>query len=140
MKQSDDIKFVARHYRKDAFNPNDAWRRMGIAPTRRRWSAWRTAAAAALLLAFGATAGIMIYNNQQSAPEPQPLELTVRAIDFNSATLTQVVAEIHRVYGVEVTGLPANADSIIVTMHYEGSAASLITRLNETFDLKLSLK
>lgn len=140
MKQKDNIEFVTRHYRPGAFDTRKAWQRTGIGTPRRR--VWQWAAAVGVLLAVSATAGIvhrMHTDSQNDAPQSAtiPADEVSRPINFDAAPLPRVVAEIERVYGVKVTNLPPNAHTIVVTMHYEGTVASLIATLNETFDINL---
>lgn len=140
--------FVARHYREGAFSERDAWRRLGIdvEPRVSRWRRWRVAAGIAVAVALGATAALVAY--RPATPEPAaavqtapPVDLihTPHPITFDNATLPQVVAEIKKVYDVELSGLPADPERIVVTMHYDGSAADLVATLNDTFDLNLKI-
>lgn len=64
----------------------------------------------------------------------------VRAIDFDNASLTDVIAKINEVYGISVTNLPANADSYRLSLHYEGNVVELVETINDILDTELTIK
>lgn len=108
---------------------------------------WVAAASVGAMLALGATAGFLFTHHSApeavvaAAPAPvaaeQPVGLHV--LDFKEAALPAVVAEIAKVYGVEVIGLPAKPETYLVTIHYEGDVEGLVAALNETLDIHLKL-
>lgn len=143
-----DIRFVASRYRRGAFSTEKAWRRMGLV-SHSWWSKNRIAAAVAGLVFMSATAAVIVY--RYSAPdtpvatsvmvkEDKSPAMAIRVLDFDNATLTTVVAEIRKVYGVEVENLPEDADSSRLTLHYEGNACDLIERINEILDTNLEIR
>lgn len=148
-----DIKFVTRHWRKGAFSTDKAWNRLGIGrvSTRSgfRWTKSRIAAAVAAVVVLGATAAIVI---RQSAYAPAPEIETaqessfetrvaaVKVIEFDNAPLSDVADEIRKVYGIEVTGLPEDADSIRLSLRYEGNVRGLVESINEILDTNLKIK
>lgn len=144
MKQHD-IDFVARHYRKDAFNISQGWRRLALT-SHGSWRRMRVAAAVSVLLALGATATIILTRPAQKpveteitveTPSAASLLTVVRAIDFDDAPLTDVVNEIYNVYGVEIGNLPENAAALRLSLHYEGNVEDLIASINEILNCEL---
>lgn len=148
MDLDNDVKFVVRHYRKEAFSTDKGWRRLGIA-TQSWWRRGRVAAAVAAVIAVGATAAIYVSDRSVTkSAEVTVMEKTVgestlsavRAIDFDNAPLTAVAEEIQRVYGVEIENLPAGADDYRLTLHYEGNVKDLIGHINDILDTNLQLR
>lgn len=153
--QDSDIKFVVRHYRKGAFVIKRGWRSLGI---RRKISIYqKVAACSAALITLSAAAVIYFHfsspeqtvpkinqpapikgNIRQSLPA-QPAEAVVSSVFFDNAPLTVVIEEIETVYGVQVSNLPDNADSYMLTLHYEGDAADLVATINELLEINLIL-
>ena len=142
-----DLKFIARHYRKGMFAVGPALRRV-----KGRKAAWwtrtRIAAACAVAAIFTATAAIFVYHNNFTEAEPSvtetgqsaiPAAEIVRVIDFEQAPLTDVVARIREVYGVEVTNLPADAAQYELSLHYEGSALDLVETINDILDTDMKV-
>lgn len=132
------IDFVARHYRRGAFSAKAGWRRLGISSPLRWYR--RVAAAVAVAAVLGATA-TFIYRQYDAESRPDVVlevqtrsRYAVRAIDFDDAPLSVVVAEIEAVYGVKVAGLPDDADSYTLTLHYEGNADELVAAINDILD------
>ncbi len=155
-KGNNNIDFVARHYRTGGFNVKSALTSMGL---RRmwRWSPARIAAVAGLALVMSATAAVMIhqvYFSSRLEPVPvsesdvapktrtpsQPVLSEVRTIDFEDAPLSSVVAEIKAVYGVEVAGMPDNADSYRLTLHFEGNIQELVDCVNDILGTDMYIK
>lgn len=149
MKKRDDIDFIARHYRHGRFSVNDGWKRLGIdSPSRLR--PIRTAAAIAVAVVMTAAAALIYHNYQPIGNDTTPEAPTcvenintgagiAKIIDFENTPLTQVVEQIERVYEVKVTGMPADAGTYRLSLHYEGTAADLLETINEILgtDLKL---
>ncbi len=145
------IKFVVRHYRRNAFAPRRAWTRMGLRKQSGTRSILKIAAAAAVLVAVTATAAVLIRNAYFSNSSPEEIRniqptlqesplATVHAIDFDNAPLPIVIDRINEVYGIEITNLPADAGSHRLTLHYEGNAAELVETINEILDINLLIK
>ena len=146
MKENKDIRFIARHYRKGLFAVEPALRR--IKGTRSAWwTRTRIAAACAVAAILTATAAIFVHNDYFSQHEPsadtaQPAisaAQVVRVIDFEGAPLTDVVAKIREVYGVEIVGLPADPDQYTLSLHYEGSALDLVETINDILDTDMTV-
>lgn len=146
--KDDNIDFVTRHYREGAFESSSAWRRMGFGFAFGR--VLKVAAASAGLVALTASA-ILLWRNDfsfDSSRQNEPVEqhqvvepaLAVKVIDFDNAPLPAVVRQIREVYGVEVSGLPEDADRYRLTLHFEGNAADLVESINELLHLELTLE
>ena len=142
-----DLRFIVRHYRKGMFKTEAALRRVKGAKAV-WWTRTRIAAACAVAAIFTATAAVFVYRNNfsdtgPSIPETErqaiPAAEIVRVIDFEEATLTKVVAKIREVYGVEVTGLPADPDRYVLSLHYEGSALDLVETINDILDTDMKV-
>ena len=146
MKENKDIRFIARHYHKGLFAVEPALRR--IKGTRSAWwTRTRIAAACAVAAILTVTAAIFVHNDYFSQHEPsadtaQPAisaAQVVRVIDFEGAPLTDVVAKIREVYGVEIVGLPADPDQYTLSLHYEGSALDLVETINDILDTDMTV-
>lgn len=131
-----DIDFVARHYRKGLFSVDAGWRRLGLRPFA-FWRRMRVAAAVAAAVALSATAAIIYREYSAADAERQPVPVVVaspldevKVIDFENASLAQVVDEIEAVYGVKVDNLPPDAGGYALSLHYEGSPVDLIDVIN----------
>lgn len=144
-----DIDFIARRYREGRFAIEPALRRIRPA-VRRWWSPVRIAAASIAVVVMGATAAILV-RNAYHAELPEPTEQaparqevrtyrSVSVIDFEDTPLPVVVDRIRDVYGVEVVNLPENADSLMLSLHYEGSAPDLIETVNEILDIEMRIE
>ena len=141
------VKFIARHYRKGMFKVEPALRR--IKGTKAVW--WtraRIAAACTIAAILTATAAVFVHNgyfssNNQTIHDMEQPDVTaaqiIRVIDFEEAPLTDVVAKIREVYGVEVTGLPDNPDQYTLSLHYEGSALDLVETINDILDTDMTV-
>ncbi|MDE6297336.1 MAG: hypothetical protein K2L89_05765 [Muribaculaceae bacterium] len=146
--EDNNIDFVAKHYRKDAFSSEKALPRMGFA-INRRWRHFRIAAVVVSIVTVTAVASIIIHNEYTSEKEvievlEQPVvkgDLTaVKVIDFDNASLPVVIEEIKKIYGVEVIGVPDNAESYHLSLHYEGNVTDLVETINEILELHLTLE
>lgn len=146
MKHEENIRFVARHYRRDAFDTRRAL--AAVIGRSGWWTPLRSAAAAILLIALGATATIIVRNNlapasteavEQTILPADPIHVS-SVIDFDATPLPDVVTRIEEVYGIQVTGLPSDASDMTLTLHYEGPADELIEAINETLGTRLDIK
>lgn len=103
----------------------------------------RVAAAIASVVVLSAV-GAIVYH-RYSLPEapatvqPEISAERVRVIDFEDAPLPTVVAKISEVYGVEVTGMPDNADDYRLSLHYEGNAGALVETINEILGTNMAV-
>ena len=143
------IEFIARHYRRGAFDSRSAWLRLGIASPIAWWRRGKVAAAVAAGAILTASAAILCYEGlhtqpeapaqqQTAAPAPSPLK-AVKAIDFTDAMLPAVLREIRSTYGVEIHNVPENAASYRLTLHYEGNAADLVATINEILGTEMTV-
>lgn len=148
-KDHKDIDFIASRYRDGLFRTENALNR--IRPRRRRgWTPLHTAAAIAAGLVLTATAALVVHHNYGIESRERmesginvtddPDEIVVRVIDFEDAPLTQVVAEIRIVYGVEVTNMPGNPEDYRLSLHYEGTAEELVGTINEILETDLQIR
>lgn len=140
-----DIDFVARHYSKGRFSAAAGWRSLGIGRVS-LWRRFRIAAAIAGIIVVSATAAV-VYRQYHvaddmpqtvTAPAVSPLE-EVRVIDFDNASLEEVVREIETVYGVEVENLPADGGRYELSLHYQGTPADLIEVINEILGTEMTV-
>lgn len=63
----------------------------------------------------------------------------VKVIDFENTPLPEVVERIKEVYGVDVSGVPADAAGYRLSLHYQGEADDLISVINDILgtDMKI---
>lgn len=149
MKDKDSLDFVSRHYREDAFNASDGWKRLGI--KRFHWSAFKIAASVGALVAVSATAAILFGDFKKAdsdivtTPGIEPIESEsrtpiVRTIDFDDTPLPDVLKKISEVYSVSVVNLPEDAESFRLTLHYEGNAVDLIETINDILGTEMTVE
>lgn len=143
--KNEEVYFIARHYRKGRFSPEAAWRRLGIAPTS-GWRRYRVAAAVAAMFILSATATVLYMNHrlndvpQQTVPVETVSPLTeVKVIDFENAPLPEVVRKIESVYGVTVEGIPESSEGYVLSLHYEGTPADLISVINDILETEMTV-
>lgn len=144
----ENIDFVARHYRQGAFDVRESLKKIKGGMERRRIYVRAAAVAAVLLVAAGASA--LWYKLSERAQEPEDIVAaevtttagpeTVRVIDLQDAPLAEVVDSVESIYGVKVGGTGTDADSVRLTLRYEGTAAEIIELINDDFDLKLYIE
>lgn len=150
-KFDESLDFVTQNYRRGAFSASRAWARMRLPGVRPWWMMqWRGVAAAVAVVALAATACIYTWVVPGTAddvqPEPPVMQVAapvsenrIERIEFSDEPLSVVVAEIERVYGVNVVNEPETGD-YRVTLSYEGNAAELIETINELFGLNLEVQ
>ncbi len=137
---------MARHYKTGKFSTDKGWKRLGIA-TAARLPRLRVAAVIASAIVLSAAAALVYHQLtltdtpvvEQPMPHAEPAKV-VKAIDFEDTPLSTVISTIRETYGVEITGVPENADSRRLSLHYEGSAAGLIETINEILDTNMAVK
>ncbi|MDE6276705.1 MAG: hypothetical protein K2M06_01205 [Muribaculaceae bacterium] len=147
MDELKEITFIARHYRKGRFDLEGALKR--VRPQSGfRFRFAKIAAASAIVIAISAAAAIMIRTEffshrpaqtEQTAPAPSAAEAAVKVLDFEATPLPIVVEEIQKTYGVEVTGIPEDADRYTLSLHYEGTASDLVETINEILDIDMKI-
>lgn len=148
------IRFVASHYDSDAFSKMRKKEMLTAITGHRSFfpilsARWRAAAAVAVV-ALVASASVLLIQNLSDRPdtpaaiETVPAETTVTpasvesaVIDYTDAPLKDVVADIERIYGVTVTGVPDY--EIRLTIHYEGDAEDVVETINELLGTKLKI-
>lgn len=143
--KSKEIDYIARRYRKGYFSPDSGWRRLRIAPVP-HWKRYRVAAAVAATIVLSATAAL-IYQEYKTVNVPQQtVETTVasslaevRVIDFENASLIDVVRKIEEVYGVKVENLPEQGDEYELSLHYEGTPTDLISVINDILGTQMTV-
>ena len=143
--ENKDIDFIARHYRKGTFRIKTGWHRLGLAPVS-LWKRYRVAAAVASVVVLSATAALIYqeYRNidipQQSVQTPVTCPLAeVKVIDFENASLDEVVKKIEEVYNVKVENLPDKDKGYQLSLHYEGTPTDLIYVINDILDTQMTV-
>lgn len=142
---SKDIDFVARHYRKGLFSVRSGWRRLGIG-TAVRIRRLRIVAAIAAMVILSGTAAIIYRNNRAEDVQEQSVPVRtvgsldeVKVIDFEDASLTDVVAKIESTYDVKVGGLPESPEEYRLSLHYEGTPVDLIATINDILGTQMTV-
>ncbi|MDE5870460.1 MAG: hypothetical protein K2H22_00725 [Muribaculaceae bacterium] len=148
--QNKDIDFIVAHFREDALQPEQNWRRFKVIVGLRRRRIG-VAAAIASIIVISATAAIFTYR-EYSAPYvgPEPAhEVTVHEIYpadvpklmvFESTCLSEVVETVECEYGVKIGNVPYNADEYVLTLRYEGTPEELIEAINEILGTRLTVE
>ena len=143
--ENKDIDFIARRYRKGRFRADAGWRRFGITPLS-IWKRYRVAVAVAATVVLSATAAL-IYHEYQTVDIPQqsveirsvcPLA-EIKVIDFENASLSDVVKKIEEVYNVKVENLPGNDKVYRLSVHYEGTPTDLIGVINDILNTQMTV-
>lgn len=152
--ENKDIDFVARHYRRGLFDTGKAWKALGIRRSGllRRW---QIAASVAVIAVAGAVSAVVIITRpevpqmpqqdvRQTAPTTeQPSSVKADesiVIDFDNATLTEIVSRIETEYGVNVEGVPDIASDIRLTLHFEGNVDDLVDTINAMLDTEMTVE
>lgn len=141
--ENKDIDFIARRYRKGRFKADAGWRRFGITPLS-IWKRYRVAAAVAATVVLSATAAL-IYQEYRTVDMPQQTMETpaisplaeIKVIDFENASLPDVVKKIEEIYNVKVENLPENDNVYRLSLHYEGTPTDLIDVINDILDTQM---
>lgn len=159
---------MARFWRPGAFDASAALRALGfdnpdsessaqlnaqLPPTpvsasfgRRRRRAWVAAAASAAALIAAATFYFAGRPETTEVPAPQPVvvqptvpaEAVSARIEFTDASLTTVVKQIEKTYGVRITNVPEG--DYRLTLSYEGTAADLVATINDILSIHLTIE
>lgn len=151
-KNEESLQFVARHFQDDTLLSRPGWRYFKLTHNllKSRFTFSRSVAAACIgVIVLAASASIYFFalSSKDSAPEgnfsaPEPLpsvsfeEKSLR-IEFQDATLKQVVAEIERAYGVTISNLPS--EEMKITISYEGTAEDVVETINALLDINLTI-
>lgn len=130
----DNLKFVARYYRRGAFDVSRGLWRLGL--RRAVWSGRRVAAgmaaaavlAASALLYRASTPDVPQTPLHEQAPATPVVHKSCR-MEFADMPVRDVAAEIEKAYGVHVQNLPAQ--DYRLTLSYEGTAEDLVETINE---------
>ncbi|MDE7081882.1 MAG: DUF4974 domain-containing protein [Muribaculaceae bacterium] len=141
-----DIDFIARRYRKGRFDADTGWSGLGLTPPPSRWKRYRVAAAVAATVVLSATAAL-IYHTYRAVEMPHHTVQTpainslveVKVIDFENASLAEVVKRIEEVYNVKVGNLPENDKDYRLSLHFEGTPTDLIDLINDILDTQMTV-
>ena len=143
--ETKEFDFVARFYKKGSFNKDAAWSRVGINTTF-RWNRLKVAAAIAALLVVSASAALIYHQyksetaiNKVVEPVNSASLTEVKFIDFENASLTEIVREIESVYNVKVENLPATTSDYNLSLHYEGTPIDLIESINDILGTQMTV-
>lgn len=147
MKERDEIGFVARHYSKERFHTDEAWKRLGIggAPW---WRRAKVAAAVGATIFLSATAALVyhqygIESSESGVKDEMERVLpgyAVSVIDFENTPLPQVIERIRKVYGVEIADVPEDAGEYSLSLHYSGNAYDLVEIINDTLGTEMKVE
>ncbi len=145
------IGFVSRHYDREAFDEKTYLRAIvgnNVSRLHLRPLHFAAAIAGAVLVA---SACVLIYDRIAERPvqpaetivpeKPEAsVETVVRSerVEFNDASLGDVIDRIEKVYGVKVTDVPK--EDYRLTLSYEGTAADLVATINELLGTDLQIK
>lgn len=147
-KTEQSMDFVGAHYREGSFDKKRAWRRLGV---NRIW--WRrpgaiAASVAAIVVAASACVLVFVPSGRREEVHVAPLSVPAveqavapvaksTHIEFNDATLPEVVDAIERTYGVKIENVPQQSDNI--TLSYDGTAADLVETLNALLGCRMTI-
>lgn len=145
------LDFVVKFYRPGAFRP-DGW---FIAPPLPFWR--RHAVAIGIIgIALAAVAAVTTYVvvSREDTPAETPVETPttpsvlpdtvpviteeVRKVEFNDATLPEVVEAIEATYGVKVSGETSGQPRL--TLSYQGTAEDLTATINDLLGTNLTIE
>ncbi|MDE5876639.1 MAG: DUF4974 domain-containing protein [Muribaculaceae bacterium] len=164
-----EVEFVARYWRQDAFEPQQAMERAGlIKPVQKvgirlrrlinsghsgQQRIWTAAASAGVVLIAAATGLYLglrpsdpVVDTPKSVNETveqvstqQPQRMQVKRIEFEDASLAEVVTAIENTYGVKLGNVPTSSTQHI-TMSYSGTADDVVEAINEIFGLHITVE
>lgn len=143
-KYKESLDFVVRHYRPGAFVPSARF-----ATRRLRLPLWAAACAAGILVASACVCTIWLQpHEEQAAPSPTPAveqpvadsHAAVRRIEFNNATLSEVIAATEECYGVRIGSVTPQEAELRLTLSYEGTAEDLVATINDLLDTNLTIE
>ena len=63
----------------------------------------------------------------------------IKVIDFENASLSDVVKKIEEVYNVKVENLPGNDKVYRLSLHYEGTPTDLIGVINDILNTQMTV-
>ncbi|MDE6547715.1 MAG: DUF4974 domain-containing protein [Muribaculaceae bacterium] len=144
------IDFVLRHFRFDAFNPEENWRNfIALAGLRRRRVGVAAVVASIIVLSTSAAIFTYTYRSTPSAGSESAKEVTVNEICsvsepelmiFESTRLSEVVETVEIKYGVRINNVPSNANEYVLTLRFEGTPEELIDAINEILGTRLTVE
>lgn len=164
-----EVELVARHWKQDAFEPEQAMERAGLIESTQGTGIWLhrffspgqpgqrrgwTAAASVCVVLVAAAAGLYlglrpsepvvntvptVVETVEPQPVQQPQRMQVKRIEFENASLADVVVAIEQTYNVKLSNVPASSKQRI-TMSYSGTADDVVETLNELFDLHITIE
>ncbi|MDO4319451.1 MAG: DUF4974 domain-containing protein [Bacteroidales bacterium] len=143
--ENEEIDFISVHYRKGRFAVDQGWKRLGV-PSVSLWKRYRVAAAIAAAVVISATAAV-VYHEYHTGEVPQQTVRTatqgamaeVKVIDFENASLSDVVRKIETIYNVKVENLPEEGNDYVLSLHYEGTPADLIDVINDILGTQMTV-
>lgn len=163
-----EVEFVARYWRQDAFEPEQAMKRVGLVAAHksawlrrfvslvqpRRQRVWTAAASVGVVLVVAA-AGLyfglrpsepkaidmppVVVETVEREPVQQSQRTEVKRIEFENASLAEVTAAIEQTYGVKLNNVPLSSAQRI-TISYSGTADDVVETLNEIFGLHITIE
>lgn len=142
------LDFVVRFYRPGAFRP-DGWFIETPLPFWRRHAVAASIIGTVLVAAAAVTTYVVLDHHSpatHTAPVPTtespsveiPVAVEVATVEFENASLSEVVAAIENTYGVKVTGM-SNTDTRL-TLHYQGTAEDLVETINDLLGTNLKVE
>lgn len=98
------------------------------------------------MVVLSATAAL-IYRQYRSVEIPRQSVETpvisplaeVKVIDFENASLAEVVQKVEEVYNVRVENLPENDNEYKLSLHYEGTPTDLIGVINDILGTQMTV-
>ncbi len=143
--KNDEVDFIAHHYREGRFSPANGWKRLGVGHVS-FWKRYKVPAAVAATVFISASAAI-IYKEYRAANTSQPaIEVSVpgaltevKVIDFENASLNDVVRKIKTVYNVKIKNLPSDGKKYELSLHYEGTPTELIDAINDILGTQMTV-
>ncbi len=142
-----EIDFIAKRYRSGLFSEDRGWNRLNV-HTGVRWRRFKIAAAITSVILISATAALIYQQytlkSERETVEEQFIQVTptnvIKVIDFENASLPEVISRIKEVYGVDVINLPENADTFYLSLHYEGNVLTLVDTINEILETQMTVR
>lgn len=147
-KIEDEIDFVSRYYEDGSLMPRQGWHRFTLTHAMPKWR--RNIAAAcigAVVLVASASVYYVMNTTSQTSTADEIIQIQeevitsnpfkVVKIQFNDATLSEVVTEIEKVYGVKISNIPEEETRL--TISYEGNAYDVVETINDLLGTNLNI-